>query len=240
MSVTNPDTEDLKSEKATSLSVSRLTDVLCQYFRTVLLMRVAPRLRSHTKINEQLLFAKMNLPDHTVPLALWIRQEFPSICHCNAAWPSFIRRRPYHRAPVLTLTPQWFASRSCARKQQRQMENLFHSVGQNKHLSERKVKIRHWISQNSAYGSQKPASRFKSCPKNINGVFAKWKCPSAHAAGDACLAAWWGWRPAFNHYRYISVSTCSPWRGEGAQCGNDLCCNYWASKSLPVCVCVCV
>lgn len=75
MNVNKPDTEDLTWQRRTLPSVSRLTDILCQYFTTVLLIWVALQPHSH-KINEQLVFAKMNLPDHTVPLVLWICPNF--------------------------------------------------------------------------------------------------------------------------------------------------------------------
>lgn len=42
---------------------------------SVLLMQVAPKLRSQ-QINEQLVFAKMNLPDRMVPLVLRICLNF--------------------------------------------------------------------------------------------------------------------------------------------------------------------
>ena len=75
MSVNKPGAEDLSSERRISLSVSRLTDILRQYFTAALLIWVVPQPHSH-KINEQLVFAKMNLPDHAVPLVPWICLHF--------------------------------------------------------------------------------------------------------------------------------------------------------------------
>lgn len=96
-------TQKICHQRGESHSVSRLTDILCQYFTAALLIWVVPQPHSH-KINEQLVFAKMNLPDHTVPLVPWICLNFEASAIVTLLDRSlFTIHGP---AVMLTLTPE--------------------------------------------------------------------------------------------------------------------------------------